>query len=196
MLAEPAPEGALPAEGVVELESGDVEAPPEELGGPPPDGPEAMPEETVMLPEELGGPPPDGPEAVPEETVMPPEGVEAPPEEPGELPPEVIEAPPGEAGELPPDPVGEPPREALPEDADPARPPTVEAVSSPDVREVPGLSPIYAFLLRSAGLKTVDDLASATPDAVVSALSAPGVQPVKPETAADWISAARAMRGS
>jgi predicted flap endonuclease-1-like 5' DNA nuclease len=60
-----------------------------------------------------------------------------------------------------------------------------------DLTAVPGLSPIYAQLLRGAGIGGLADLAAASPDDVAAAASAPGVLPIDTATAGQWIQAAR-----
>jgi cytoskeletal protein CcmA (bactofilin family) len=62
-----------------------------------------------------------------------------------------------------------------------------------DVRSAPGISPIYAFLLHEAGLGTVGELASATPDQVRTALAVPGVASVDDDVIAEWIAGARRL---
>ena len=56
-----------------------------------------------------------------------------------------------------------------------------------------GLSPIYAELLRSAGIKGARDLAALSPDEVARLTAAPGVLPVAVDKAASWIRAARTL---
>jgi cytoskeletal protein CcmA (bactofilin family) len=60
-----------------------------------------------------------------------------------------------------------------------------------DVRSLPGISPIFGFLLAEGGIKTVADLAAASPEEVRTALSVPGVVPVDDDTVAAWQAAAR-----
>ncbi|MFN8423489.1 MAG: DUF4332 domain-containing protein [Anaerolineae bacterium] len=64
-----------------------------------------------------------------------------------------------------------------------------------DLRRIPGISPIYAHLLRSAGILTLEELAGATPSAIVAALEVPSVLSVDHDTAALWIAMARRRLG-
>jgi len=100
-----------------------------------------------------------------------------------------------------PEPDMEPEPELRPE-PEPAPPPAMEPLrerateggdAGGDVRDLPGLSPIYAHLLLRGGIQTVGALAAASVDDVVAAVSAPDVRPVSVETAAEWIAAARAV---
>jgi hypothetical protein len=60
-----------------------------------------------------------------------------------------------------------------------------------DVRTVPGISPIYGFLLADAGLGSVGDLAASEVATALAAVSRPGVVAVDEATVAGWIQAAR-----
>jgi cytoskeletal protein CcmA (bactofilin family)/predicted flap endonuclease-1-like 5' DNA nuclease len=62
-----------------------------------------------------------------------------------------------------------------------------------DVRELPGISPIYALLLREAGLGTVGQLAAASLDRVRAAVAVPGVAPVEDAVLAGWIQVAQRL---
>lgn len=75
----------------------------------------------------------------------------------------------------------------------PAEPLYDEARHGPPLRQVLGLSPIYAELLRSAGVKGARDLAALSPDEAARLTAAPGVLPVSVDKAAAWIRAARAL---
>lgn len=84
-------------------------------------------------------------------------------------------------------PVAGPEAEAAPAAADPE-----ERPAPSEVRDLDGMTPIYAHLLAGAGVVTLDDLGRATPEAVLRALAVPGVLPIDPARAAAWIEAARA----
>jgi predicted flap endonuclease-1-like 5' DNA nuclease len=103
-----------------------------------------------------------------------------PPVEPW-TPPPAPEAPPP-APEAPP-PAPEPPAPA-PEPPPPAR---------AELTSVPGITPVYALLLRQAGIDDLAALADASPARVAEVASAPGVIPVNEAAAAAWIEAARAL---
>ncbi|MEO8082437.1 MAG: DUF4332 domain-containing protein [Ardenticatenales bacterium] len=64
-----------------------------------------------------------------------------------------------------------------------------------DLRRIPGISPIYAHLLRAAGVHTLNELAERSPGEIVTALEAPSVLPIDPETAMLWIDMARRRLG-
>lgn len=84
----------------------------------------------------------------------------------------------------------------LPQAAEPSlplAPPYDEVRHGPPLRQVLGLSPIYAELLRSAGVKGARDLAALSPDEAARLTTAPGVLPVSVDKAAAWIRAARAL---
>lgn len=68
-----------------------------------------------------------------------------------------------------------------------------ETRHGPPLRHVIGLSPIYAELLRGAGVLGAKDLAGLSPDEVARLTQAPGVMAVGPEKAAAWIRAARGL---
>lgn len=76
-------------------------------------------------------------------------------------------------------------------------PPPAEAYDEerfgPPLKQVLGLSPIYAELLRSAGIKGARDLAALSPDEAARLTAAPGVLPVAVDKAASWIRAARTL---
>ena len=72
-------------------------------------------------------------------------------------------------------------------------PPHDELRHGPPLRQVIGLSPIYAELLRGAGIMGAKDLASLSPDEVSRLTQAPGVLAVGTEKAAAWIKAARGL---
>lgn len=104
-----------------------------------------------------------------------------------DLPPAVPAAAPLPVEPLP----AEPPLAAEP--PVPAEPLYDEARHGPPLRQVLGLSPIYAELLRSAGVKGARDLAALSPDEAARLTAAPGVLPVSVDKAAAWIRAARAL---
>lgn len=64
------------------------------------------------------------------------------------------------------------------------------SAAAADVRSVAGISPIFGFLLAEGGIRTVGDLAAASPEQVRAALSVPGVVPVDDATVAAWQAAA------
>ena len=76
-----------------------------------------------------------------------------------------------------------------PEPGAPVETPSAEGLA--DVRSVGGVSPVIGFLLAEAGMRTVADLARATPDEVRAALAVPGVLPVDDDTITAWIETAR-----
>lgn len=96
------------------------------------------------------------------------------------------------AGAAPAAPDGAPPEPAL---SDPvSEPPLVdEALHGPPLRQVIGLSPIYAELLRGAGILGAKDLAALSPEEVARLTQAPGVLAVGADKAAAWIRAARGL---
>ncbi len=63
------------------------------------------------------------------------------------------------------------------------------------LEDIPGITPIYAQLLREAGLPAPEDLAAATPDHIAELLSVPGVRPLDRRAAARWIEGARQLIG-
>ncbi len=67
------------------------------------------------------------------------------------------------------------------------------AAAASDVRDVPGVSPIYGMLLAQAGIGTVGELARADPAQVTAAITVPGVVAVDEATVTTWIEAARQM---
>ena len=92
-----------------------------------------------------------------------------------------------------PDPFAPTPEAALPVAPAPVEAPHDEVRHGPALRQVLGLSPIYAELLRSAGVKGARDLAALSPDEAARLTAAPGVLPVPVDKAAAWIRAARAL---
>jgi predicted flap endonuclease-1-like 5' DNA nuclease len=52
---------------------------------------------------------------------------------------------------------------------------------------------VFSQLLQDAGIRTLNDLAEATPDTVAEVISVPGVLPVGQETARSWIDQAREL---
>lgn len=93
------------------------------------------------------------------------------------------------------EPAGRPPDPEPGGGADAAISPAPEPAAALDLRRIPGISPIYAHLLRTAGILSLDELAGATPSAIVAALEAPSVLPVDHDTAALWIAMARRRLG-
>lgn len=69
----------------------------------------------------------------------------------------------------------------------------IRTAAARHVREVPGISPIYAMLLAQAGLGTAGELAAADPARVSEAVAVPGVVAVDASTVARWIGAARLL---
>jgi predicted flap endonuclease-1-like 5' DNA nuclease len=63
------------------------------------------------------------------------------------------------------------------------------------LQQIPGITPIFSQLLSEAGIKTLSDLGSASPETIAEVLSVPGVLPVGPDTAAAWIRQARDILG-
>ncbi len=100
-----------------------------------------------------------------------------------------VPSPPAEAGGLPPGAAPAPP----PSDVAADEPAFDETRHGPPLRHVIGLSPIYAELLRGAGVLGAKDLAGLSPDEVARLTQAPGVMAVGPEKAAAWIRAARGL---
>lgn len=98
-------------------------------------------------------------------------------------------APYGETAHVAPEPVAEADPPAAPAPGDEA---AFESPRPAAVRELEGMTPIYAHLLAGAGFATLDDLAQASVEAVLRALSVPGIRPVGEARAAAWINAARA----
>ena len=65
-----------------------------------------------------------------------------------------------------------------------------DGAARPSVRSlehVPGVTPIYAALLREGGIVDVATLGAADPARVVEAVSAPGVLPITRATAESWV---------
>jgi len=93
--------------------------------------------------------------------------------------------------------LADPESAAVPEPSAPEAPPgggVAEASAPTTMRDLEGMTPIYAHLLASAGIAALDDLASASAEAVVRALSVPGVRPIGVARAEAWIAAARLRR--
>jgi predicted flap endonuclease-1-like 5' DNA nuclease len=128
-----------------------------------------------------------------------------PEREPEWAPEPELEPPPDVESRVAPEPETEPePDMAAEPDMTPERevesapPPALEplrerATEGGDVRDLPGLSPIYAHLLSMGGIRTLGALAAASVDDVVAAVTVPDVRPVSVETAAEWVAAARAV---
>lgn len=116
----------------------------------------------------------------------------------GSQAPAGAEGQPGAAPEMerPPSP-GEPDQAPAPAGSDPlpeaAEGPHDELRHGPPLRQVIGLSPIYAELLRGAGILGAKDLAALSPDEVSRLTQAPGVLAAGTEKAAAWIQAARGL---
>lgn len=64
-----------------------------------------------------------------------------------------------------------------------------------DLRRIPGITPVYAHLLRAGGIETLAALADRDPDEVVACLAAPDVIGIDRETAALWVAMARRRLG-
>jgi predicted flap endonuclease-1-like 5' DNA nuclease len=92
-------------------------------------------------------------------------------------------------------------QEAPPAAAEPgagAAPASAAAVGAPsgELTQVPGITPVYALLLRQAGITDLASLAAAAPANVVEVASPPGVTPIEASTAERWIeTAGLLMRG-
>lgn len=80
-------------------------------------------------------------------------------------------------------------------DAAQGAPPSAPAAGDADegLRAVPGISPIYALLLREAGIHDVPTLANTPPERVAEIVSVAGVVPVDLETARRWVQTARRL---
>jgi cytoskeletal protein CcmA (bactofilin family)/predicted flap endonuclease-1-like 5' DNA nuclease len=125
---------------------------------------------------------------------------ETPPPMPGAVAAAPAVDPPAQAAP-PPTPGGEAWAPAAPASPDAGDPAAVTLPSEtvdedrfgPPLKQVLGLSPIYAELLRSAGIKGARDLAALSPDEVARLTAAPGVLPVAVDKAASWIRAARTL---
>lgn len=91
----------------------------------------------------------------------------------------------GEATEAAP--TGEAEPAPLPGDADPS--------PALDLRRIPGISPIYAHVLRAAGVTSLVELAERDPDDIVASLAVPGVLGIDRATAELWVSMARRRLG-
>lgn len=77
-------------------------------------------------------------------------------------------------------------------------PATASGASSPEpslseLRRVPGITPIYAELLRSEGIESLSDFAALSPQRLLEIASAPGVLPIDLETAGRWLRSAREL---
>jgi predicted flap endonuclease-1-like 5' DNA nuclease/cytoskeletal protein CcmA (bactofilin family) len=70
-----------------------------------------------------------------------------------------------------------------------------EAVLDLNLQRIPGISPVYAYLLREAGVADLQALISASPEQIAEITSVPGVMPVSAETAGQWIRAGRELLG-
>jgi predicted flap endonuclease-1-like 5' DNA nuclease len=60
-----------------------------------------------------------------------------------------------------------------------------------ELRRVPGITPIYAELLREAGIESLAQLAKLSPQRLLEVASAPGVLAIDLETASRWLRAAQ-----
>lgn len=61
------------------------------------------------------------------------------------------------------------------------------------LRQVAGITPIYAGLLAEAGIADLPALAQASPARIVELVAAQGVLPIDLELAERWVMGARAM---
>ncbi|MCC7019273.1 MAG: DUF4332 domain-containing protein [Ardenticatenales bacterium] len=64
-----------------------------------------------------------------------------------------------------------------------------------DLRRIPGISPIYAHVLRAAGVTSLVELAERDPDDIVASLAVPGVLGIDRATAELWVAMARRRLG-
>ncbi len=112
------------------------------------------------------------------------------------LPPPVIEPGPSPIRGVPlqsvPDSNAPPPDAAAPEPADVETPAasTAPAATHDDLTEVAGIGPVYADRLRSHGIASYADLATASAEDLATATGA------RPATATAWIAEAERLRGS
>ena len=204
------PAGPLPS--VVEPEPGSGPA----VDPSPEPGPEPAPEPVVPPPWLAPGeePPVGDPGSPPPVESPPPMDQPAPSTAPdlptvhmpseAELPPAEEQPAPGAdepMAETPVDPLvlNPPPFELTPDagTAEPASADSPPPISGPDIASaaLPGMTPIYAHLLREAGLGSVASVAQATPEQLVAAVAAPGVVPVGVEMAGEWIRGAKGVLG-
>lgn len=77
-----------------------------------------------------------------------------------------------------------PPAPRAAEDADPL-----------DLRRIPGITPVYAHLLRAGGIDSLAALAERTPDEIVDCLAVPDVIGIDRATAELWVAMARRRLG-
>jgi len=128
-----------------------------------------------------------------------------PPVERSPLPPPAAEDPTDLPGEISP-PVGfDMPAVSL--DAPRSGPPagsTAPGFAQPDIgaphapapaalRQVAGITPIYARLLQEAGIGTVAGLAATTPERLMEILASSGVAPISRATADQWLASAKSL---
>ncbi len=142
------------------------------LGGRP--WPRALPDRGQATDPVAAGPPeaPSGPTRNDgPATAAPPDVVDAPPS---------VEPPPsGDAGAFP---------------AGPAEDEVRTEAALAELRQVSGITPIYAGLLVESGIRALDDLAAAEPRRLVEIVSSAGVLPVDLALARSWVEAARARQ--
>ncbi len=62
-----------------------------------------------------------------------------------------------------------------------------------DLQAIEGIGPVYEQLLREAGIRTYNDLASRSPELLVEAVAAPNVIPASVEMARRWIEEAQRL---